>query len=76
MQRLEEVTSVGNWGVFETDEAIHVVPISDTDEHIMVGDCGCEPSIEDGEHYDRPIITHNSFDGREVIEWFNETLSQ
>lgn len=50
----------------------HVLPINDLEEHEESSTCKCEPKVinEEGEL----IIVHNSFDGREGIEWTNEIL--
>ena len=49
---------------------IHVTPINDLEEHEESSTCKCQPSVieENGEL----IIVHNSFDGREGVEWVNE----
>lgn len=54
---------------------IHIYPNNDIKEHILEGvNCPCEPKITtDG--YDDVIIIHNSFDGREGVEWANEILN-
>lgn len=46
---------------------IHVYPINDLREHILVGfGCHCGPTViyENGV----PIVRHNSYDGREIKE--------
>lgn len=66
------------------DNIWHVVPMGDIqphwDECIIDDDgtplckCVCEPTTykEDAGY----IIVHNSFDGREGVEWTNEILSK
>lgn len=51
---------------------INILPINDSKEHSEDSTCDCCPTIieEDGEM----IVIHNSFDGREVIEWVNQIL--
>ena len=55
---------------------IHVAPLNDLFEHDLTSTgnaCHCDPSIimqPDSEI----IVVHNSFDGREGIEWANEIL--
>jgi hypothetical protein len=49
----------------------HVIPINDLSEHVEdAGNCNCKPEliIENGSM----IFIHNSFDGREGIELYNE----
>lgn len=53
---------------------IVVVPIGDSNNHDDYSTtCKCNPNvvIENNEI----IIIHNSFDGREGIEWLNEVLN-
>jgi len=52
----------------------HILPNNDSDEHIEVGDCKCKPKIDVLE--DRVLIIHNSFDGREAVEWSNEIINK
>lgn len=55
--------------------SLHIIPINDLKTHTEVGSqCECKPSvkIENGEI----IVIHNSFDGREGVEWVNEFLKQ
>jgi hypothetical protein len=54
---------------------IHVYPLDDIEEHCIIGsDCKCNPRaiIESNAEI---IIVHNSFDGREGVEWANEILN-
>lgn len=55
---------------------IHVYPVDDLMEHDTTNTgstCRCEPEImvENGEI----IVIHNSFDGREGMEWLDEILN-
>jgi hypothetical protein len=68
----------------EIYDIIHVVPVDDekghTEKCIMVplssdgnfSMCHCEPKEEIVN--DTLIVIHNSFDGREGVEWANEIL--
>jgi hypothetical protein len=64
----------------------HVYPLNDLQNHLIKCDvlvkegesevkcfCSCEPKMEVVED-DAIIVTHNSFDKREAIEWANEIL--
>ena len=50
----------------------NILPINDSKEHTEDSTCECCPVIteEGGEM----IVIHNSFDGREAIEWAEEIL--
>lgn len=50
----------------------HVLPTDDIKIHTELSSCHCNPKIkyESG----NTIIIHNSFDGREGVEWANEIL--
>lgn len=55
-------------------ETYHVMPIGDEREHRESYVCHCLPEIKyEGGNM---IIVHNSFDGREGIEWVGEILKQ
>lgn len=45
----------------------HILPINDIKEHEELSTCHCMPKSEILENGDI-MITHNSFDGRELIE--------
>ena len=51
---------------------IHILPINDLEAHEESTTRKCEPKIieENGEL----IVVHNSFDGREGLEWTEEIL--
>lgn len=51
---------------------ISVIPVGDIEPHEESTTCKCEPKViyENGEM----IVVHNSFDGREGLEWFNEII--
>lgn len=55
-------------------EIIHVTPLDDIQPHRDSYICACLPEVkyENG----NMIIVHNSYDGREGIEWTNEILNQ
>lgn len=71
--------------IIDPDELYHVYPINDVHEHDLgykysdTGDlvhiCKCQPVLK-GADEGYPIVVHNSFDGREGIEWANEILSK
>jgi len=55
---------------------IHVYPIDDLKEHDTTdtgNTCECNPQVII-EPDSSIIVVHNSFDGREAVEWFNEIL--
>lgn len=55
-------------------EVINITPIKDSNRHSEHHDCHCNPkTIEESGCF---ILVHNSFDGREGIEWANEILKQ
>lgn len=73
------------------DEIIHVYPIEDAEDHVLelsnefailqdgngadvyYCKCKCGPLINfEGNNL---IVIHNSFDGREGVEWVNEILN-
>lgn len=54
---------------------IHVIPLNDLKEHNQTIDCECDPTVvwidPDTElpwAGDGPLVTHNSYDGRECYE--------
>jgi hypothetical protein len=56
---------------------IHVHPLNDIKEHDTSetgNTCHCEPTckMEAGEIF----VIHNSFDGREGVEWANQILNK
>lgn len=51
----------------------HILSNNDSDTHVKMGGCKCKPKIEVLE--DRILIIHNSFDGREAVEWANEIIN-
>lgn len=54
---------------------IHVYPLDDIEEHdIETTLCKCEPRIISDTDADI-IVVHNSFDGREGVEWANDILN-
>lgn len=71
----EEYSNSNGWMVYDnTDEGceIHHIPLNDLMEHDVNGtNCRCKPQIKFG-HFN--IVTHNSFDGREVVEFAHQTL--
>jgi hypothetical protein len=68
--------------MIDPNKVYHVYPVDDLEEHYLecvypaIGHpycpCKCKPKfIEEG---DALIIRHNSFDGREGLEWVKEIL--
>jgi len=56
---------INNW--------LHVTPVNDLKLHKHDGfDCECEPQID----WDNNLIIHNSFDGRESVEWAKQILNE
>jgi len=55
---------------------IHVHPVNDIEKHTLEGtQCKCSPEVmvsTDAEI----VVIHNSFDGREGVEWANEILNK
>lgn len=50
----------------------HVLPVDDIKPHEESTTCKCEPKVI---HVNgNMVIVHNSFDGREGLEWFNEHI--
>lgn len=72
------------WMVLEGDDFIHVMPVTDilphgkkitNREYYLTADCPCKPRVEQGEvrdgrffKFDKPIVTHNSFEDNERID--------
>jgi len=64
--------------------AYHIYPIDDLEEHYLecvyppIGHpycpCKCGPKFK--EEYGSILMVHNSFDGREGIEWVKEILNK
>ncbi len=53
-------------------EIIHVTPINDLKKHRESYICFCIPEVKvEGLIF---IVIHNSWDGREGVEWINELL--
>lgn len=70
------------------DNIHHIYPVNDDDDHFLETEydmanqlkciCKCSPKLEFHNNYEGYIvgvsIIHNSFDGREAVEWANEIL--
>jgi hypothetical protein len=57
---------------------IHVSPLDDIEEHDLsdLGNtCKCNPKVIIQPNAEI-IVVHNSFDGREGVEWANEILNK
>ena len=58
---------------FNDDKSIaNIVPLNDDKEHEHSNLSSCKPKLEVVNGV--LIITHNSFDGREAVEWTHESL--
>jgi len=56
---------------------IHVYPLNDSKEHDTSNEgntCNCNPKIVI-EDCSEILVIHNSYDGREAVEWANEILN-
>ncbi len=76
--------------LFGIDQIYHVLPVNDSNKHqedciyadnsFPVCNCKCQPNYKFSESGNKPykamIVIHNSFDGREGVEWANELLNQ
>ena len=51
---------------------LHITPLNDLKQHEQTTTCECEPSIETVNG--NILVIHNSFDGREGLEMFNEII--
>jgi len=63
----------------------HIIPVNDLEDHseevknhigLMIPMCKCDPKVKQEYLSDDIIFVHNSFDGREGVEWVNEILNQ
>lgn len=78
--------------MINTEDIYHVYPVADTEDHELTCDnwwlgiggklyprvsciCKCNPKIEYQDN-GTVIVVHNSFDGREGVEWANEILNR
>jgi len=65
-------------------DTIHVYPVNDTKPHVLMVEigptgliysyCACKPEFK--EENNHIIVVHNSFDGREGVEWAREILNK
>lgn len=46
--------------------SVHVLPVNDLREHVESEACWCAPSVE--RVGQGTLVTHNSMDGRELVE--------
>lgn len=58
------------WVVSEGADGVHVVPVRDLRSHELDATCGCGPRVlgRRNDHGHRPVVVHNSRDGREHEE--------
>jgi hypothetical protein len=69
--------------MIDPEKVYHIFPLNDLEEHITdceypengVPFCPCKCNPEWKEEDDALLIVHNSFDGREGVEWVNEQLN-
>lgn len=69
--------------MIDPDKVYHVYPVQDLDSHYLecvypaegYPYCPCKCNPEWKEENDSLLIVHNSFDGREGVEWANQILS-
>ena len=64
------------WLVVELNDAVHVVPNNDVRFHMVTQGmgCACEPELWRGGD-GTPVVVHNSFDGRKLVEPLTTILS-
>ena len=61
------------WGSTPVSKTeVHVHPLEDILPHVLSDTCACEPKIDIVEGAGR-VIVHNSWDKREVYEYFEAT---
>lgn len=63
----------------EESEEFHCIPVEDKQPHIYSQGCACEPqNVGERQTYYSgkwlPLYMHNSFDLREIDEWFYFTI--
>lgn len=58
---------MSNWQWVDYDQYVEVVPLNDIKEHYAGDECWCEPRRVDDEG-ERPVISHNAADKRELTE--------
>lgn len=54
----------------------HILPTNDIKKHTEDSTCKCGPKVEIVEGSGDLLIIHNSFDGREAVEWVEEILNK
>ena len=53
----------------------HILPVDDIKPHEELSTCACEPKVEKAPNGDL-LVLHNSYDGREAIEVFDEIVNK
>ena len=53
-------------------EIYHITPENDIKDHEQSSLCECDPEVQ--KINNSALVIHNSFDGREAVEWANEIL--
>lgn len=54
------------WETVQVQDHIHIMPVDDIVGHYEMDSCACTPSFEKVK--DKYIITHYSYDSRELLE--------
>ena len=47
---------------------VHVIPVNDLKEHRESRRCWCKPAVKKGPGWQSALVTHQSADGRELVE--------
>jgi hypothetical protein len=71
-----------DWSINKDGSVTHVVPNNDLKPHVEdfqerglpACRCSCKPEIKFFENPRYWIVIHNSWDGREVVEWAEDIL--
>lgn len=58
---------MSNWKWEDFGQYVEVVPLHDSQEHYAGDECWCNPKRID-ENSERPVISHNAKDRREIWE--------
>ncbi len=75
----EAIAGHEKWAMFHLNNSVHIVPMKDHGDHDLddAGTCACNPKRSTEETSDGrsvTIYTHNSYDGREAVEWAKQIL--
>jgi hypothetical protein len=61
-----------NWLVIETNLNVEILPIGEEDIHLSTACCQCRPIVSKT-RFEKLMITHNAFDGRDVYEAYDDS---